>query len=140
MQREPPWSTAASTARAYSSALPPAAMNCVLISLTSARPPVALASSSSLRSAASGAARARSSRNFIFHSLVVMRYARTIFSTIKVTTATRDTSGTPALTASMIIEGRSDLGMADSVIPSPRLGKLTLEAIADRKLGNLGYD
>jgi hypothetical protein len=69
-----------------------------------------------------------------------MRYARTIFITIKVTTATRDTSGTPALTESMIIEGRSDLGMADSVIPSPRLGKLTLEAIADRKLGNLGYD
>jgi hypothetical protein len=30
--------------------------------------------------------------------------------------------------------------MADSVIPSPRLGKLTLKAIADRKLGNLGYD
>jgi hypothetical protein len=66
-----------------------------------------------------------------------MRYARTIFRTIKVTTATRDTSGTPALTASMIIEGRSDLDMPDSVMPKQRSGKLTLKAVADRKFGNL---
>jgi hypothetical protein len=37
----------------------------------------------------------------------------------------------------MIIEGRSDLDMPDSVVPKPRSGKLTLKAIADRKFGNL---
>jgi hypothetical protein len=56
---------------------------------------------------------------------------------ISATTATRDTSGSPALTASMIIEGRSDLNMTNSVIPMQRSGKLTLKAIADRKVGNL---
>jgi hypothetical protein len=56
---------------------------------------------------------------------------------ISATTATRDTSGRPALTASMIIEGRSDLNMTNSVKPKPRLGKLTLRANADRKFGNL---
>jgi hypothetical protein len=56
---------------------------------------------------------------------------------IRATTATRDTSGRPALTASMIIEGRSDLNMTNSVKPKPRSGKLTLKAIADRKFGNL---
>jgi hypothetical protein len=56
---------------------------------------------------------------------------------ISATTATRDTSGRPALTASMIIEGRSNLNMTNSVIPAPRSGKLTLKAIADRKFGNL---
>ena len=56
---------------------------------------------------------------------------------ISATTATRDTSGTPALTASMIVEGRSNLNMANSVIPKARSGKLTLKAIADRKFGNL---
>jgi hypothetical protein len=66
-----------------------------------------------------------------------MRYARTIFRTIKATTATRNTSGTPALTESMIIERRSDFNTTTSVIPKPRLGKLTLKAIVDRKFGNL---
>jgi len=66
-----------------------------------------------------------------------MRYARTIFRTIKATTATRNTSGTPALTESMIIERRSDLNMTASVIPKSRSGKRTLKAIADRKFGNL---
>src|ERR1700677_1580090 len=56
---------------------------------------------------------------------------------INATTATRDTSGRPALTASMIIEGRSNLNMASRVIPTPRSGKLTLTASADRKFGNL---
>jgi hypothetical protein len=56
---------------------------------------------------------------------------------ISATTATRDTSGRPALTVSMIIEGRPDLNMTNSVIPKQRSGKLTLKAIADRKFGNL---
>src|ERR1019366_9463767 len=53
---------------AYSSALPPASMNCVLISLSGARPwlaPITFASSSNFCSAASGVASGRSSRNFI---------------------------------------------------------------------------
>jgi hypothetical protein len=37
----------------------------------------------------------------------------------------------------MIVEGRSNLNMANSVIPKARSGKLTLKAIADRKFGNL---
>jgi hypothetical protein len=38
-------------------------------------------------------------------------YARIMCRNISATTATRDTSGKPALTASMIIEGRSDLNI-----------------------------
>jgi hypothetical protein len=38
---------------------------------------------------------------------------------INATTVISDASGTPALTESMIIEGRSDLNMADRVIPMP---------------------
>ena len=53
------------------------------------------------------------------------------------TTATRDTSGRPALTASMIVEGRSNLNMANSVMPKAHSGKLTLKAIADRKFRKL---
>jgi hypothetical protein len=49
--------------------------------------------------------------------------------TISATTATSDTSGRPALTASMIVEGRSNLNMTNSVLPKPRLGKLTLKAL-----------
>jgi len=49
-----------------------------------------------------------------------MRYARTIFRTIKATTATRNTSGTPALTESMIIERWSDFNTTTSVILAPR--------------------
>ena len=56
---------------------------------------------------------------------------------ISATTATRDTSGTPALTASMTIEERSDLNMTSSVLPKLRSGELTLKANADRKFGNL---
>jgi hypothetical protein len=56
---------------------------------------------------------------------------------ISATTATRDTSGRPALTASMIIEGRSNLNMTNNVVPKARSCKLTLKAIADRKFGNL---
>jgi hypothetical protein len=37
----------------------------------------------------------------------------------------------------MIIEGRPDLNMTNSVIPKQRSGKLTLKAIADRKFGKL---
>src|ERR1700684_1117634 len=72
-----------------------------------------------------------------FHLPFFGRYARTICRTIKITTATRDTSGRPALTASMIIDGRSNLNMTNSVVPKARSGKLTLKAIADRKFGNL---
>jgi hypothetical protein len=39
---------------------------------------------------------------------------------IKATTVTRDTSGKPAFTESMIIEERSDLNITDSVIPKSR--------------------
>jgi hypothetical protein len=56
---------------------------------------------------------------------------------ISATTATRDTSGRPALTASMIIEGRSNLNMTNNVVPKAHSCKLTLTAIADRKFGNL---
>jgi hypothetical protein len=52
---------------------------------------------------------------------------------ISATTVTRDTSGTPAFTASMIIEERSDLNMIDSVIPKPRSGKPTLKAVVGGK-------
>jgi hypothetical protein len=76
--------------------------------------------------------------NFIFDAFgPLCGYARTICHTIRVTTVTRDASGTPALMASMIIEGPSDLNMTSSVIPKPRSGKLTLKAIADRNFGNL---
>jgi len=37
----------------------------------------------------------------------------------------------------MIIEGRSNLNMTNSVVPKARSGKLTLKAIADRKFGKL---
>jgi hypothetical protein len=37
----------------------------------------------------------------------------------------------------MIIDGRSNLNMTNSVVPKARSGKLTLKAIADRKFGNL---
>jgi hypothetical protein len=59
--------------------------------------------------------------------------------TISATTATSDTSGRPALTASMIVEGRSNLNMTNSVIPKAHSGKLTLKALLT---GNsaLGYD
>jgi hypothetical protein len=60
-----------------------------------------------------------------------------MYRRINATTMMNDASGTPALTASMIIEGRSALDMPDSVVPKPRSGKLTLKAIADRKFGNL---
>jgi hypothetical protein len=53
------------------------------------------------------------------------------------TTATRNSSGTLALTESMIIERWSDLNMTASVIPKPPSGKPTLKAIADRKFGKL---
>jgi hypothetical protein len=66
-----------------------------------------------------------------------VHYTKIMCRRISATTATRDTSGTPALTASMIVEGRSNLNMANSVIPKARSGKLTLKAIADRKFGNL---
>jgi hypothetical protein len=62
-----------------------------------------------------------------------MRYARTMCRTISATTATSDASGTPALTASRMIDGRSDLNMTDSVIPKLHPCKPTLRAIADRK-------
>jgi hypothetical protein len=47
---------------------------------------------------------------------------------IKATTVTRDTSGKPAFTESMIIEERSDLNITDSVIPKSRSSKRTLKA------------
>jgi hypothetical protein len=52
---------------------------------------------------------------------------------INATTVISDASGTPALTESMIIEGRSDLNMTDSVIPMPRPSRPTLRALADGK-------
>jgi hypothetical protein len=47
---------------------------------------------------------------------------------INATTVMSDASGRPALTESMIIEGRSDLNMTGRVIPKPRSDKPTLKA------------
>jgi hypothetical protein len=63
-------------------------------------------------------------------------YARNISAT----TAARHTSGTPALTVSMITDGRSDLNMTGSVILKGTFGQAQIEGCCWSKIRQLGYD
>jgi hypothetical protein len=57
-----------------------------------------------------------------------------MWRTISATTTMSDASGTPALTVSKIIDGRSGSNIvADSVMPKPCPCKPTLKAKVDRK-------
>jgi hypothetical protein len=69
----------------------------------------------------------------VIDARVYQSAAKIMCRKINATTVMSDASGKPALTESMIIEGRSDLNMTDSVIPMPRPRKPTLRALADGK-------
>jgi hypothetical protein len=69
----------------------------------------------------------------VIEATVYQFAAKIMCRKINATTVMSDASGRPALTQSMIIEGRSNLNTTDSVLPVHRPRKPTLKVIADGK-------